>query len=58
MSLGNNRDYKTRDRIARKSLARHFARMTELQSQGMTRADASRQAYDEMTEKQRGEKRS
>lgn len=51
MGLGNNRDYKTRDRIARAGLARHFARMTELQAQGLTREEASRQAWLEMIAK-------
>lgn len=46
-------DYWRRDRIAKASLARHFKRMTELEVEGMSREDASRQAYDEMTAKQR-----
>jgi hypothetical protein len=48
MSLGVNRDYKTRDRSARKLLARHFSRMTELIAQGMNREDASRLAFREI----------
>ena len=51
MSLGNNRDYKTRDRIARKGLAWHYARMCELMSQGMDRLSASAQAFQELKDK-------
>lgn len=52
MGLGTNRDYKTRDRIARNGLARHYARMQELIASGMDRESASQQAYREMTSKQ------
>jgi hypothetical protein len=48
MGLGNNRDYKTRDRAARTNLKRHAVRMAELESQGMTREAASKQAFDEL----------
>lgn len=48
MSLGTNRDYKRRTRLAFARLAQHDARMKELIEQGMNRVDASAQAYDEM----------
>jgi hypothetical protein len=48
MPLGNNRDYKTADRRARRGLAKHAARMNELVSQGMDREAASSQAFAEM----------
>lgn len=46
-------DYGKRDRIARSSLAKHAARMNELIAAGMDRIAASRQAFEEMTVKQR-----
>jgi hypothetical protein len=51
MGLGNNRDYRTRDRLARKSLARHFARMSELIAAGVPRLEASTRAFEEMQRK-------
>ncbi len=53
MALGNNKDYKTRSRIATNSLAKHFQRMQELVKAGMDRNEASKQAYQEMTVKSR-----
>lgn len=47
-SLGVNRDYKTRDRRASQNLAKHFARMKELMAQGLTREEASKQAFEEL----------
>jgi hypothetical protein len=38
MALGNNRDYTTRDRNARRNLAVLKARTTELESQGVPNA--------------------
>ena len=48
MSLGTNRDYKTRDRSATRKLAAHFKRMNELIASGMDRDAASKQAFDEI----------
>lgn len=56
MSLGNNRDYKTSDRRARKNLARHFTLMQGYIAQGMTREDASRKALEQMTAFKKGSK--
>jgi hypothetical protein len=44
-------------RSIRESLAQHYARMKELEAQGMTREAASQQAYEEMIAEKRGEKR-
>lgn len=44
MTLGNNRDYKTSDRRARKNLKKHSELMEKLIKQGMSRNDASREA--------------
>ena len=49
MALGTNRDYKTADRRARRQLATHYERMQALIAQGMSREEASKQAYAEMT---------
>lgn len=49
MSLGANRDYKTRARDAQRRLAVHYARMKELEAEGMDRLAASGQAYRELT---------
>ncbi len=49
MGLGNNRDYKTRDRAARVALAIHDARMKELVGKGLSREEASKQAYMELS---------
>ena len=48
MGLGNNRDYKTNHRRVVKNLARHAARMAELQAQGIPREEASAQAMREL----------
>lgn len=42
MALGNNRDYKTTDRRARKSLERHGMLMASLIARGFIRDEASR----------------
>lgn len=44
MALGNNRDYKTTDRRARKALARHKEIMDRLISEGMEYLAASAEA--------------
>lgn len=51
MSLGNNRDYKTADRRARKGLAKHHELMQKLlvEQPTLTREEASRIAYEQMT---------
>jgi len=46
-------DYGRRDRIAKASLSKHAARMAELEASGMPRLEASKLAYQEMTQKQR-----
>jgi hypothetical protein len=48
MALGNNRDYVKTARIAEQSLAKHAARMAALIAGGMSKEDASKQAYDEI----------
>lgn len=48
MGLGTNRDYKTRGRRTRERLARHSERMSELVKQGLSREQASKQAFDEL----------
>jgi hypothetical protein len=53
MGLGNNRDFRTADRRARTLLARHAERMKELQATGMTREEASSQAFRELYGKKR-----
>ena len=52
-----NRDYKTADRSARKNLQKHAARMAELIKGGMSREQASKQAYDELKAKKLKEER-
>ena len=47
MGLGTNRDYKTRHRNVKISLAVHNRRMNELIAEGISRDDASKQAYGE-----------
>jgi hypothetical protein len=48
MSLGNNRDYTTRDRSTRRVLAVTAARTKDLIEGGMSNADASRQSFEEL----------
>ena len=48
MGLGTNRDYKTTDRRTRNNLAVHFKRMKELMDGGMSKEEASKQAFDEL----------
>jgi hypothetical protein len=43
-----NRDYKTSDRSVRRQLAVHRDRTNELVTAGLSRADASTQAYGEL----------
>lgn len=51
MGLGNNRDYKTTDRRARRNLCRHYKLMADYQAEGMSREEASQRAYEEMRKK-------
>lgn len=44
----SRREYKSRDQLVRKNLERHNSRMQELMSQGMSKEDASKQAYKEI----------
>ena len=53
MSLGTNRDYKTRERRALANLAMHEAKMNELIAEGHEREEASRLAYDWMCHRPR-----
>lgn len=48
MGLGNNRDYVTRDRNVRRSIAVTHARKLELMAQGMEEAIALQQAMMEL----------
>jgi len=48
MGLGNNRDYKTSERSARKALAIHAGLMAELLKTGITRDEASAEAYKQL----------
>jgi len=56
MSLGN-RDYKTADKRARTLLARHAERMRELEAQGLTREEASEQAFRELSKRKEASRR-
>jgi len=47
-ALGTNREYKTRNRYIKDNLAKHAERMKELMAQGLTKEQASKQAYDEL----------
>lgn len=49
MSLGNNRDYKTRARRATDNLRRHKTVMDILSAEGMDATNASRIAFDIVT---------
>lgn len=58
MALGSNRDaYVTSERKIKNNLRRHAERMAELIAEGMSREDASRAAYEEMTTKRRATER-
>lgn len=46
MALGNNRDYKTTDRRARKNLSRHLELMNEIMSMGFAKTQASKLALE------------
>jgi len=51
MGLGNNRDYVTTERRAKKMLDTHTKRMQELMDAGMDREHASKQAFAEVVRK-------
>jgi hypothetical protein len=44
MSLGNNRDYQTTDRVTRKALKAHKERMDRIAASGVPTAEASKRA--------------
>ena len=47
-ALGMGKDYKTRDRKVKRDLEEHTKRMNALIETGLTREEASKQAFEEM----------